>query len=251
MFSNTTASTTAHRVGTEPPESAADGRRVDDGAPDRIGPFGAAFAATTLVLGAAGNTAQAVLTQVLGGRPETIEEQAALAAESPVLVTAMSITGTVALPFMALGFVAAAHLLARRARWIGRTAGTLLVLGMWGFLALQLTGLLQIRALLDGGTGLAAATWLDGLQSDRLLGVMFALPFLAGTVLGMLALTGGLLVTGAGVPRWIPGVWLAFIVLDFTIGAVGPVDPHWLYLLGAVGLAHHVTKHGGREWRNA
>ena len=217
----------------------------------RFVPFGATFAAVTLVAGAAGNTAQAVLTQVLGGRPETIEEQVALAAESPGLVTAMSVSGLVALPFMVLGFVAASHLLARRARRTGRAAGTLLVLGMWGFLGLQLSGLIQIRALLAGEAGLAAATWMQELQSDTLLGVLFALPFFAGTVLGMLVLTIGLLVRGAGVPRWIPGVWLAFIVLDFTIGAVGPVDPHWLYLLGAVGLANHVLKDKGRAWMNA
>lgn len=217
----------------------------------RVRPFGAALAATGLVLGAAGNTAQAVLTQVLGGRPESIEEQAALAADSPTLLTAMSVTGTVALPFMAIGFVAAAHLLARRARRTGRVAGTLLVVGMWGFLGLQLTGLVQIRALVDGEPGLAAATWLDGLRSDPLLGVLFALPFLVGTVLGMLVLTIGMLVARGGVPAWIPGVWLVFIALDFTVGAVGPVDPHWLYLLGAVGLAHHVLRDGGRAWRNA
>jgi hypothetical protein len=217
----------------------------------RFRPFGATFAATTLVLGAAGNTAQAVMTQLLGGRPETIDDMVTLAGQSPTLVTAMSVTGTVALPFMALGFAAAAHLLARRARRTGRVAGTLLVLGMWGFLGLQLTGLVQIRALVDGEAGLAAATWMQSLQQDPLLGVLFALPFMAGTVLGMLVLTIGLLVRGAGVPRWIPGTWLVFIVLDFTIGAVGPVDPHWLYLLGALGLAHHVLKDGARAWTNA
>lgn len=250
MTSTTTAGTTA-ALTTRTTTTAGETTGPAATAPLRLRPFGAAFAATTLVLGAAGNTAQAVMTQVLGGRPETIEEMVALAADSPTLVTAMSVTGTLALPFMALGFVAAAHLLARRARRTGRTAGTLLVLGMWGFLGLQLTGLFQIRALLDGEAGLAAATWMQGLQSDTLLGVLFALPFLVGTVLGMLVLTIGLLVRGAGVPRWIPGVWLLFIVLDFTIGAVGPVDPHWLYLLGAVGLAHHVIKDGGRAWTNA
>ncbi|MCP3421911.1 hypothetical protein [Nocardioides pinisoli] len=217
----------------------------------RIRPFGATLAAAGLVLGAAGNTAQAVMTQLLGGRPETIDDMVALATESPTLVTAMSVTGTVALPLMALGFIAAARLLARQARRTGRIAGTLLVLGMWGFLGLQLTGLVQIRALVDGEAGLAAATWMQSLQEDTLLGALFALPFMAGTVLGMLVLTIGLLVRGAGVPRWIPGAWLVFIVLDFTIGAVGPVDPHWLYLLGAVGLAHHVLKDGARAWTNA
>jgi hypothetical protein len=53
------------------------------------------------------------------------------------------------------------------------------------------------------------------------------------------------------VPRWIPATWVAFIVLDFSIGAVGPVDPHWLYFLGAVGLAVHLARDGGRAWANA
>lgn len=242
------SSTTA---GTEPARTTLTDTHGPAGPTTRSRPFGAALAASALVLGAAGNTAQAVITQVLGGRPETIDEMTALATESPTLVTVMSVSGTVALPFMALGFVAAAHLLARRARRTGRIAGTLLVLGMWGFLGLQLTGLVQIRALVDGEAGVAAATWMQGLQQDPLLGVLFALPFMAGTVLGMLVLTIGLLARGAGVPRWIPGAWLVFIVLDFTIGAVGPVDPHWLYLLGAVGLAHHVLEDGARAWKNA
>jgi hypothetical protein len=67
----------------------------------------------------------------------------------------------------------------------------------------------------------------------------------------MLTLTIGLLVKGCGVPRWIPGAWLVFIVLDFSVGGVGPVDPHWLYLAGAVGLAVHLARDGGRAWANA
>lgn len=220
--------------------------------PDRrTVPFPAKLAAAALVLGAGGNTLQPLLGQVLGGRPETVAEQAALAAERTGLVTAMSLVGTLAVPFMALGFVAAAHLLARRARKTGILAGSLLVLGMWGFLAVQTTELIQITALLDGAKGIAAADWMQGLDSQPLLGIVYGFPFMLGCVLGMLTLTIGLLVTGAGVPRWIPASWLVFIVLDFSIGAVGPVDPHWLYFAGAVGLAHHVLRDAGRAWRNA
>ena len=217
----------------------------------RTVPFGPRFAAAALVLGAGGNTLQPLLGQLLGGRPETVAEQATLAAERTGLVTAMSLSGTLAVPFMALGFVAAAHLLARRARKTGIVAGTLLVLGMWGFLTVQTSELIQITALLDGPKGIAAAEWMQGLDSQPLLALLFGAPFMLGCVLGMLTLTIGLLVKGAGVPRWIPGVWLLFIVLDFSIGAVGPVDPHWLYFAGAVGLAHHVLRDGGRAWQNA
>lgn len=229
---------------TEPAQAATTATR-------RTVPFPARLAAGALVLGAAGNTLQAVLGQVVGGRPESVAEQAALFAERGALVTAMSLSGTLAVPFMALGFVAAAHLLARRSRRTGWVAGSLLVLGMWGFLGVQTAELLQITALADGSAGLAAATWMNGLDSSPLLGAVFGLPFMIGTVLGMVVLTVALLVRGAGVPRWVPGIWLVFIVLDFTVGAVGPVDPHWLYLAGAVGLAHHVLRDGGRVWKNS
>lgn len=217
----------------------------------RTVPFGAKLAAAGLVLGSGGNTLQPLLGQILGGRPETVAEQAVLASERTGLVTAMSLSGTLAIPFMAIGFIAAAHLLARRARKTGIIAGTLLVLGMFGFMAVQTTELVQITALLDGAKGISAAEWMQGLDSQPLLGVVFGFPFMIGCVFGMLTLTLGLLVKGAGVPRWIPAAWLVFILLDFSIGAVGPIDPHWLYFVGAVGLAHHVLRDGARAWRNA
>lgn len=216
----------------------------------RTVPFGPTLAATALLVGAGGNTIQAVLGQVLGGRPDTVVEQAALATERGGLVTATALVGTLAVPFMVVGFVAAAHLLARRARRTGWVAGVLLVIGMWGFLAVQTTELIQLTAVTDGPAGLAAASWLQGMDSVPLMGAVFGIPFMAGCVLGMLTLTIGMLVTGAGVPRWIPAAWLVFILLDFTIRAVGPVDPHWLYLAGAVGLAHHITRDGARVWKN-
>ena len=238
-----------HDVGTSGPAQEAAQEPAQGTAQRRTVPVGARLAAAALVLGAGGNTLQALLTQVLGDRPEDVTDQAALAAERTGLVTTMSLAGTLAVPFMAVGFVVAAHLLARCAPRTGWVAGTLLVLGMWGFLAMQTTGLVQVMALSDGQDGLAAAEWLAALDSVPLLGVVFAAPFLLGCVLGMLTLTIGLLRTGAGVPRWIPAAWLVFIVLDFSIGAVGPVDPHWLYLAGAVGLAHHVLRDGAQAWR--
>ena len=195
--------------------------------------------ATALVVGAVGNTAQAVLSQVLGERPESVAGQVALANEHPTLMLTMCVVGTVAVPFMAVGFLAAAQELRRSASRTGLAAGLLLLLGMWGFLAVQVTGLVGSLALLDP-EGAQAAAWLDGIASEPLLAALFGIPFLAGCVLGMLTLTLGLLVTGA-VPRWIPASWLVFILLDFSIGDVGPVDPHWLYLAGAVGLAAHLA----------
>lgn len=206
---------------------------------------GARLGAAALVIGAAGNTAQAVLSQVLGERPDDIEGQLAMAQQHPVLLTAMSVVGLVAVPFMAVGFLATAQELGRRARRTAALAAGLLTVGMWGFLGIQVAQLIQVRALLaDAGTPAARA--LGDMGGDPVLGALFGLPFFAGCVLGMLTLTVALLVRG-GVPRWIPAAWLVFIVWDFTVGRVGPIDPHWLYLAGAAGLASYLLGGRGRS----
>jgi hypothetical protein len=222
---------------------------TDAGVSARPAPFGHRLAAAALVVGAAGNTAQAALGQI-ADRPDTVAEQIVFANEHPTLVTAMCLLGTLAVPFMAVGFIAAARFLRGRLPRTGAVAATLLVLGMWGFMAVQTAELIQLTAMLDP-QGSAAATYLDGMDDNMLLGLLFGAPFMLGCVLGMLTLTIGLLVKGCGVPRWIPGAWLVFILLDFSVGGVGPVDPHWLYLAGAVGLAVHLARDGGRAWANA
>ncbi len=203
---------------------------------------GRRLAVAGLVVGAGLNTAEAVLGQFLPARPESIEDQLRLVAEHSTLYGVRTVLGTLAVPFMVIGFLAAARLLADRARRTGLTVGTLLAAGMWGFVGIHLMGLLQLPASGVADPGGAAAV-LEAAQSSPVLGAMFMLPFLAGTVLGLLVLSIGLLRTGA-VPRWIPAVWLAFLLLDFSVGAVGPVDPHWLFLAGAVGLAAHIARGG-------
>ena len=232
--------------------STIDVRPADTSGPGTVrrpAPWGAGLAIAGLVIGAAGNTAQAVLGQFVD-RPEKVADQIVLANEHPTLVTAMCVAGTVAVPFMAVGFLSAARFLRGTMRRTGTVAAVLLMLGMWGFMAVQTSELVQLAAMLDPEGG-AAARYLDGMDSSVLLGVLFGAPFMIGCFFGLITLSIGLLVKGAGVPRWIPASWLAFILLDFLVGSVGPVDPHWLYLLGAVGLAVHLGRDGGRAWRNA
>jgi len=196
--------------------------------------------AVALVVGAGLNTAQAALGQVLGERPEDVADQITLANERTGLVGTMVLVGTFAIPFMAVGFLAAAQELRRRAPRTAYVAASFLLLGMWGFLAMHVAEVVQLVAMLDPRGG-DAATWMGGLESEPLLGILFAFPFMIGCVVGMLTLSIGMLVTGV-VPRWIPALFLVFILLDFSIGAVGPVDPHWLYFAGALGLATHIVR---------
>lgn len=212
-------------------------------------PFSRGLAMTGLVVGAALNTAQAVIAQFLDERPDTVAERITWAGANETGAWAAALAGTLAIAFMAVGFVAAAHLLRTRARRTGVTAAALLLVGMWGFFAIQVAELFELAAMVDPD-GREAAYFLDSLAEHPLIGLLFGLPFLLCAPLGVLVLTIGLLVTGT-VPRWIPAAWLVFIVVDFSIGAVGPVDPHWLYLAGAIGLAAHLRGDRGRAWSNA
>jgi hypothetical protein len=227
--------TTAPLTTSSTPDSPTDGVT----AASRRTTIGWRAGAVALVVGAGLNTTQAALGQVLGERPEDVADQIALANERTGLVGSMVLVGTFAVPFMAVGFLAAAQELRRRAPRTAYVAATFLLLGMWGFLAMHVAEVLQLVAMLEPG-GREAAMWMNGLESEPLLGILFGFPFMIGCVVGMLTLSIGMLVTGA-VPRWIPALFLVFILLDFSIGAVGPVDPHWLYFAGAVGLATHIV----------
>ena len=201
-----------------------------------------------LTVGSVLNTAEAVLAQFLPERPDSVADELRLVGEHAALYGTRALLGALAVPFMLVGFLAAARLLATHARRTGWAAGSLLAVGMWGFAGVHVLALLPLPLATGGSPGAAAVA--EQLQSSAALGAVTYLPFLAGTVLGMLVLCAGLLRTGA-VPRWIPATWLVFLVLDFTVGAVGPVDPHWLFLAGALGLAAHVARSGDTAPRGA
>lgn len=200
---------------------------------DRVGP-------AALVVGAVGNLASAVLTPLLGERPVGLAEQVAGVADQPVAFAAVMGVGALAVPPLAVGLVWAARLLRRRMPRTATAAAGLLVAGMWGLFAVHLLALAQLVAALSADRAGAVAA-LSALESSPILPVLVFVPFLAGCVLGIATLAVGLLRTGV-VARWIPVCLLAFLVLDFGVGRVGPVDPHWLFLAGAVGLALHARR---------
>jgi len=210
--------------------------------PRTAGPVGRRLAVTGLVAGGVLNTGEALLLQFLPPRPDDVVDQLALVGDHAVLFGTRLVTGTLAIPFMAIAFLAAAGVLASRARRTAIVGGGLLLAGMWGFVGIHLMGLLQLPASTAADPD-GAADLLRAAESHPLFLVLFLAPFLIGCTLGMVVLTTGMLRTGV-VPRWIPAVWLAFILLDFSIGAVGPVDPHWLWLAGALGLARHLAGRG-------
>lgn len=201
--------------------------------------IGARLGAVSLILGAGLEAVQGTVERIID-RPDSVAGQIALASDHPTAFATVTVAAVLAVPFLAIGFIAAAQELARRSRKVAFVAGGLLTLGMWGYLAVQTADLFLFAAMSDPANE-SAATYLDSLDDEVLLGVVYSGPFLIGSVVGLLVLTIAMLVRG-GVPRWIPGAWLAYLVLDFGFFDPGPVDPSWLLFAGAVGLAAHLLR---------
>lgn len=213
-------------------------------------PFGRRVAVVGLLLGSAANTAEAVLGRWL--LPDSPDAPGALIehyARHGTTIGVLSTIGTLAIPFMLVGFLSLAHLLAGRMRRTAAVAAGLLAAGMWGFAGVHLLELTYL-SVADVGNTAALRDFVDVVEGNVYLGLLWGLPFLAGCVLGMITLALGLLRSGV-LPRWVPGCLLGFILLDFTVGTASPVDPHWLYLLACCGAAMIIGRMSDDEWRTA
>jgi hypothetical protein len=211
--------------------------------PTRTAPSGRRLAAIALIAGAALNTAEAVVTGlVLGGRDRSPADEIAAAAANRGGVVAITVLGLASVPALLIGFQAMAHLVRGRLPRLGAAAAALTFLGTLGFLGMQALGLARIIVLDDPG---AAAR-----LGEHPLGLLVVAPFLIGMFGGLALLTAGLFRV-PGVPRWIPAAFAIFWLLDLAVGGVGPVDPHWLFLAGSIGLAVSVLRAGDRGWAAA
>lgn len=236
---------TLDRTAADPTAEAPADRR-----PPRTHPFGRRVAVIGLVVGAAANTAETVLGRWL--LPDVPEGPGRLIdhyAEHGTTIGILSTVGTLAIPFMVVGFLSFTHLLARRMRRTAAVAAGLLLAGMWGFAGVHLLEF-GYHSMADVGNTASLRELVEVWGDSGYVGLLWGLPFLAGCVLGLLTLAVGLLRSRV-LPRWVPLCLLGFIVLDFSVGRAVPVDPHWLYLLACGGAAAHIARMSDRDWTNA
>ena len=189
--------------------------------------------AVALVAGAALNTGQAVLARALGGADTTAGRLADVDAH-PVLTLVMVLGGMLGVVLLLVGLPWTARLLRPHAPRTAGLATVLTVLGTLGFLGLHVLMLLTyVAASYDDRA--AAVAVLDHVQGSA-LGLVLVVPFALGMFGGVLTLVVGLLRTGV-VPRWTAVCWAVFVPIDLVAPGAGPVDPHWLFLAGAAGIA--------------
>jgi hypothetical protein len=186
-----------------------------------------------LVAGAALNTTQAVLLRTLGS-DDSPAARLADADAHPVLVLTMILTGLAGVVLLLVGLQSVAGLVRPHAPRAARIGSALTFAGTLGFLGVHAL-MLVTYALVGMDDRTAALAVLEHLESAPILLVLVA-PFLLGMFGGVATLTYGLF-RSAGVPRWVPACWALFLPLDLLAAGSGPVDPHWLFLAGAIGIA--------------
>jgi hypothetical protein len=189
--------------------------------------------AYALVAGAALNTAQAVLLRTVSSGDSPAAKLADVDAHPGVMLT-MILSGLLGVVLLLVGLQHTARVVRPHAPRTARVGAVLTFAGTLGFLGMHAL-MLATFALAGMDDRAAALAALERLDTAPVVLVLVA-PFLLGMFGGVLALTIGLFRT-AGVPRWVPACWALFLPLDLLAAGAGPVDPHWLFLAGAVGIA--------------
>jgi hypothetical protein len=195
----------------------------------RLGRAGAA----ALVAGAALNTGQAVLLRALSSGDSSAEKLADVDAH-PTGMLVMILGGMFGVVLLLPALQAVARMVRPHAPRAARIGSALTFAGTLGFLGLHVL-MLVTYALAGMDDRAAAVAVLGHLDEAPLMLVVFA-PFLLGMFGGVLALTIGLF-RARFVPRWVPAAWALFLPLDLVAAGASPVDPHWLFLAGAAGIA--------------
>ncbi|MGY1913979.1 hypothetical protein [Blastococcus sp. SYSU DS0973] len=233
----------------EPVPSTADATRATTHAAEeppaaRSAPFGRRTAIVCLTVGATLNLVEAITGRLVGGNESVAAWFDAWAAH-PTLATVGLTAGTLAVPFLLLGFVAMAQLIRPRMPRLGTTVAFLCYIGGLGFYGMHGLMVMQYVAL-DHPDRAAMVSLVEQVQSSP-MSILVLLPFLIGIPLGVLLAGVGFFRTRA-VPRWVAAALILFIVVDFSPISTGPVDPHWLFLAASLGVAFTVARMSDREW---
>jgi hypothetical protein len=206
--------------------------------------LGRRTAVAALLVGATLNLAEALLGRALG-LGESTEQTLEVVSARPALAATTLAVGTLAVPFLLLGLVAMAQLIRPRMPKLGTAAAVSGFIGALGFLGLHAVSIVDAAAAEQPDRAAMRALIQDAQSSP--LALLVLVPFLIAMPLSVLLSSIGMLRTRV-VHWWIPAVLVLFLVLDFGQFPTGPVDPHWLFVAAAVGVAAAIARRTDREW---
>ena len=152
--------------------------------------------------------------------------------------------------FMPLGLLG----LAQVTRWTSprlTLVGTPLMLwGMWGFHNILAGGYLFGAAAIDILGVDVAVRYNEGLMTDPGAGLVALLPHLVGSFLGVMLLSIAAWRSGR-FPRVACALVVAFLVWDFFLVPVGPLEAHLLLAVGWTWLGVTLWRMPAQVWRGA
>lgn len=175
-------------------------------------------------------------------------EQIAWGADHVVAHTTEQTALVVSSLVMPLGLLGVAHVSRFRAPVLTAIATPLVLWGMWGFgnvLAMGYVAGTVAPSILDVGS---AVRLNDGLATHPGVVATALVPHLIGSFLGLLLL-GIAAWRSRAFPRTAVALLVAFLVWDFALEPVGPVDAHVLLLLAWGWMGIHLLRMPDSAWR--
>lgn len=191
---------------------------------------------------------QFLVTLVSGDR--SFSEQIAWGTEHS-LIHSLEQTALVASSLvMLVGLLGVAQVCRFRAPVLTAIATPLVVWGMWGFGNVLAMGYVSGTVAPDVLSVDQAVALNDGLSSHPGVVAVALVPHLIGSFLGLVVLSVAIWRSRA-FPRATAVLLVAFLVWDFGLPPLGPVDPHVLLVVAWVWMGVHLLRMPDAVWRGA
>lgn len=180
--------------------------------------------------------------------PDGFEERLAAIDEGGATATASAVLFSVSQLFMLVAVLAIAHLARRGAPVLSAVGAGLGILGVLGHAVFGGVSLMTVAMAADVESRGIHAALVEDFESSPMM--VFAAAGLLGTVLGVLVLAIALFRSRA-VPRWIPSLLVAFLVVEFVGTGLSDQATYasgLCLLLAFGGLAAHVLRTPASDW---
>lgn len=191
---------------------------------------------------------QAVIAAVTGDIG--FDEQIAWGAEHATAHTLEQSALVLSSLVMPIGLLGLAHVCRFRAPVLTAVATPLVLWGMWGFANVLAMGYVSGTVAPSVLSVDDAVALNDGLVDHPGVVATALVPHLIGSFLG-LVLLGVAAWRARAVPRTAVVLMIAFLVWDFLLPPLGPVDPHVLLVVAWVWMGVHLLRMADAAWRGA
>ena len=181
---------------------------------------------------------------------ESFSDQIAWSRENALLHGAEQTALVVSSLVMLVGLLGVAQVCRYRAPVLTAIATPLVVWGMWGFGNVLAMGYVSGTVAPDVLSVDQAVALNDGLSSHPGVVAVALVPHLIGSFLGLVLLSVAIWRSRA-FPRATAVLLAAFLVWDFGLPPLGPVDPHVLLVVAWVWMGVHLLRMPDAVWRGA